>query len=1149
MISRTRTAATLAATLAVGLAALAPSVASAEGCPEGSAYSECGAGWETTAVAFPSTLKPGGIGVIAVNVLNVGAGGSTGRVTVTDTLPAGLEATAAGTEEFGGGLLGEPTSELWECSGAKVVTCVNNPTNLSSIAGGGGAPTIEEVRVFQNTNPMVLIDVRAANREVTEAQAKADPNRVVVAGGGAPTPASNSNPVPVSATPASKFGFVGWDGWASNANGSIDTRAGSHPYEVTTSFDLASAPVAKDSFLKIDSAGGETRNVEVKLPPGFVGNPNAVPQCTHEQLNSQTCPIASQVGIQTVTFANGGHYRERLFNMVPPPGVSAEFGASDVGVNTFYDATVRSGGDYGITVHVVNIAERQITSVMDTFWGVPSDPTHDRWRSERMTGCTSEQLAEHGQCTTGSPASLKPFLTMPTQCGRALPWTIRANTWLHPETTAEATFYSHDAGDSPVGLTGCETLTFAPALSVAPDTARADWPTGLTVEVRPPVGGLEEPAGDGTADIQNTTVTLPEGLVINPGQAAGLQACQAGDEEGGDDLPLPGEDGEEERFAEAAKCPNASKVGTVKIKSPLIEQAVEKEFEGNVYVLQSNPPELKLLVAASADGVNLKLVGVVHLNEQTGRLTTTFTGTPELPFSVFKLAFSGGAQAALDTPTHCGVYGATSDFTPWASPFIADAFPTAGFAVSEGPGGSGCPGSPLPFNPVMTAGSTTDHAGGFTDFSLLLERGDGEQRIERLQFKAPRGLAGMISAVPLCGEPQAAQGTCPSVSQVGHSSVASGPGPYPLVVPQPGEPESPIFLTGPYDGAPFGLSIVTHVIAGPFNLGTIVTRAKIEIDPQTAQITITTDPLPQVVAGVPTDLRLVDAIVDRPGFMFNPTNCEPSSFSGTAWGAPAPGGSEAGETAAISSHFGVGSCKELAFKPSFTTSTKAQASKADGTSLSFKISYPKNAQGNESWFNEAKFDIPRQLPARLSTIQQACLAATFEANRGACPKASIIGHAVVKTQVLPVPLEGPVYFVSYGGAKFPDAVLDLHGDNVHIELHGETFINNKTGVTSATFRNTPDVPFESIEVNVPAGPFSEFGTNVPEKDHYNLCHQKLTMPTLFKAQSGLEIKQNTPVTIVGCHKAKPARKAKKHGKKGTRGGAGKGKGGKAGGKR
>jgi hypothetical protein len=321
---------------------------------------------------------------------------------------------------------------------------------------------------------------------------------------------------------------------------------------------------------------------------------------------------------------------------------------------------------------------------------------------------------------------------------------------------------------------------------------------------------------------------------------------------------------------------------------------------------------------------------------------------------------------------------------------------------------------------------------------------------------------------------------------------------------------------------------VTPVIAGPFNLGTIVTRAKIEIDPRTAQVIVTTDPLPQIVKGVPTDIRSVDAVIDRPGFMFNPTNCSSSSFSGTAWGVAPPGVSEPGETAAIGSHFGVGSCRELAFKPTFTTSTKAKASKANGAALSFKISYPKGAMGSESWFNEAQFDIPKQLPARLSTLQQSCLAATYETNRAACPKASVIGHAVVHTPVLPAPLEGPVYFVSYGATKFPDAVLDLHGDNVHIELHGETFIS-KTSVTSATFRNTPDVPFESIEVTVPMGPFSEFGANLPAKDNYDYCGQNLKMPTFFKAQNGLEIHKQTPVTVTGCPKPKKAKKAsKKH---------------------
>jgi hypothetical protein len=320
---------------------------------------------------------------------------------------------------------------------------------------------------------------------------------------------------------------------------------------------------------------------------------------------------------------------------------------------------------------------------------------------------------------------------------------------------------------------------------------------------------------------------------------------------------------------------------------------------------------------------------------------------------------------------------------------------------------------------------------------------------------------------------------------------------------------------------------VTPVIAGPFNLGTIITRASIAVDPHTAQITITTDPLPQVVAGVPTDLREIQSVIDRPGFLFNPTNCNPAEFTGTAWGTPPPGAGGPGATAAVSSHFGVGSCRELAFHPKVAVSTAARTSKVNGASLRFKIAYPKAPLGSESWFNEAKFSLPKQLPARLTTIQKACLSSVFDANPAKCPAASLIGHAVVHTQVLPVPLEGPVYFVSHGGAKFPDAVLVLKGDGVLINLVGETFINGKTGVTSATFRNTPDVPFETIEVSVPSGPFSEFGANLPNSAHESFCGQNLKMPTHFKAQNGLEINQNTPITITGCPKAKKHH-AKKH---------------------
>jgi hypothetical protein len=443
------------------------------------------------------------------------------------------------------------------------------------------------------------------------------------------------------------------------------------------------------------------------------------------------------------------------------------------------------------------------------------------------------------------------------------------------------------------------------------------------------------------------------------------------------------------------------------------------------------------------------------------------------------------------------------------------------------------PSGVLPFSPSMVAGETSDRAGALTDFSVLFQRDDDQQRIERLSFKQPEGLGGIITGIPLCPEPQASQGTCSSSSQIGHVVVTSGPGPNPLLLPRPGTPEVPIYLTGPYKGAPFGFSIVTPV-AGPFNLGTEITRAKVEVDPLTAQVSVVTDPLPQEVDGVPTDLRSIDFVVDRPGFIYNPTNCEPTQFTGTA----TPVGSAA--TVSLFSHFGVNGCRELAFHPKMRGAVAAHSSKQNGAEVRFDITYPKAPLGTQAWLKELKLDLPKKLPTRLTTIQKACLVAVFEKERQNCPSASIIGHATVRTEILPVPLEGPMYDVSYGGAKFPDIVLELKGDGVAIEEIGEVFINN--GITSTTFNGIPDAPFEKVEVTLPAGPFSQFGANLPPGS-YDLCGQKLVMPTLFKAQNGLEFHQSTPLTITGCPKAKKTRaqllaaalKAchKKHGKKRT----------------
>lgn len=892
-----------------------------------------------------------------------------------------------------------------------------------------------------------------------------------------------------------------------NEDGSPDVQAGSHPWEMITNFD----------FVRPTEAA---KDIEVEFPPGWVGFPGAVAKCSIKDFEtkgrgvgssvSETgCPIDSQVGVAEFKTdpklgENQPNYNVNLYNLEPPPGVPAELGANAVGEAIIFQGSARTGGDNGLTVSVHNITEvLPLFGAKITTWGVPADPSHDGLRG-RCLGALGEEFGNEGGNPTHIPCpsseSPKPFLTQPTSCPALAAVTrIRGDSWEDPGDFSEGVpAANQDSEGNPMGMQGCDELSFRPSLSIAPDTTKADTPAGLTAEVKLPQDGLLAPEGRATATLQNTTVVLPAGIAINPGQAAGLIACQPSQDGVGTEGP--------------PNCPNASTVGTAELETPLLPD----KLKGNIYILPPNPPHLQILLALSGDGVNLKLIGDVNLNQETGQLTTTFANTPSLPFTDFKLAFSGGAQAALVTPSTCGTYTTSSDFTPWSAPLTPDAFGQSAFQITAGPGGSAgeCrPASvPLAFSPSMIAGATTDQAGGYTGFSLLLQRGDGQQRIERLQFKTPAGLSGMISKVPVCQEPQAALGECPAASQIGHTVVASGPGPFPLIVPEPGKPPAPIYLTGPYDGAPFGLSIVVPVEAGPFNLGTVVVRASIAVDPHTTQLTITTDPLPRVLAGVPTDLRTIDAVIDRPGFMFNPTNCSPQTFTGTAY-------STQGASAAISSPFQVGSCKSLAFDPGFKVTTRARTSRAYGASLTVKVASSSGPASGQANFASAKVELPKELPSRLTTLQKACVAATFESDPASCPAASIVGRVRVLTPELPVPLEGPAYFVSHGGEAFPSLIFMLQGDDVTLNVVSTTFIS-KGGVTSATLKSVPDAPFTSFELTLPQGPYSALTTSG------NLCAAagKLTMPTLLTAQNGLVVKRTTKIAVTGCPPARPTAK-------------------------
>jgi hypothetical protein len=585
---------------------------------------------------------------------------------------------------------------------------------------------------------------------------------------------------------------------------------------------------------------------------------------------------------------------------------------------------------------------------------------------------------------------------------------------------------------------------------------------------------------------------------------------------------LPGERGEEigpdgMSHLVAGHCPPASQIGTVEISTPVLQSPLE----GRVYLAQpqcggpgnpctpadaTNGKLFGLYLEAEGSGVVVKLAGSVSADPGTGRLSARFSENPQFPFSEVTIHLKGGERAPLANPRGCGEALAQADLTPWSSPITPDAIAFSAFNVSWDGGSEGCP-EKLPFAPALVAGPVNVAAGQYSPFTLTLSRGDRMQDLSRLQIKLPTGLLGMLSKVSLCGEPQAREGSCGEASQVGTTTVAVGSGPHPLWV------QGRVYLTGPYGGAPFGLSTVVPAVAGPFNLGNVVVRARIDADPHTAQITVTTDPLPQMLDGVPLRIQTLNVAVNRAGgFTFNPTNCARKQTTATIEAAQ-------GASASLSAPFVAGGCKSLPFAPKFTVSTQGASSKKSGASLDVKVTSAGLGQANIA---KVLVSLPKQLPARLTTLQQACPEATFAANPATCPIGSNVGTATAVTPVLNEPVTGPAYLVSHGGAAFPDLILILQGQGVRLDLIGNT--NIKKSITTSSFAAVPDAPISSFELKLPQGPHSALTSNLPAAARGNLCAAKLIMPTTITGQNYAVIKQSTRIAVIGCPKVR-ARKA------------------------
>jgi hypothetical protein len=1101
--------------------------------------------WHITMHTRPASIPAGGEGTVVVQATNLGDATTSSPITLSDLLPAGMKvqqeevggqtfpkgislftfSRLTGKEDLGAfcSVNGQRAScqsesisdQFFERFFAKFFSeppfngpPFNQPPFKEIIEAGQKASLEAQFPPIAPLNPYEYLEMRIPVKN--EGVAPGAVNEGEVKGGGAAT-LTRKRPLNTASGPVS-FGAEEFAMVPEEEGGDVEVQAGSHPYQLTSDFALNQTgdPLKPPAL---------PRNLRFNLPAGLIGNATLLPQCSdldfrhvvsggHENL----CPADTVLGVALITIDEPlnvklSTFPVPIFNLVPQEGEPARFGFEFAQAPVTLDASVRTGSDYGVSVNVSNIT--QLTEFLSTtavFWGVPGDKSHDSARgwSCLVGGFWTNHSGRGLPCIGSSQTHPAPFMTMPSSCRLPFIASVEGLSW--PPTAAadsegvplaRTEYALQDDFGRALGISGCNQLSFEPSIEVQPDVQSASTPTGLSVHVRVPQEVSHGAEGLASSSIKDTTVTLPEGVSTDPSGADGLEACsesQIGfgqiDSEGTalftPTLPNP-------------FCASASKIGTVEFKVPVIAHPLK----GAIYLATQNQNPFGSLVAMyvvaedKESGVLLKLAGEVSLSA-TGQITTTFKNSPQAPLEEATFSFFGGERAPLTTPSRCGSYTTHATFTPWSE--AKDANASSAFEIKTGPNKGPC-NNPLPFSPSLAAGTTNIQAGAFSPLSTTISREDGNQDLQTVQLHMPPGLSGILSGIPLCKEAEANAGTCSQESKIGETIVSVGLGGDPFTV-----TGGQVFLTEAYKGAPFGLSIVNPAKAGPFDLGKVIVRAKIEVDPHTAALTVTTDQIPHILQGIPLQIKHVNVTIDRhgAGFTFNPTNC--SQFKITA-------GITSTEGAAASAEvpFQITNCAALKFAPKFVASTKAHTSKAEGAALHVTLSYPKAPFGTYANIAKAKVSLPKQLPSRLTTLQKACTAAAFEANPASCPKASEVGRARVITPLVPVPLEGPAYFVSHGGEAFPDLTVVLKGSGAYpitIDLVGSTQIKN--GITTTTFKSTPDAPFSTFELDLPQGPASALAANT------NLCSSKLIMPTELTAQNGAVFKQNTQIKVTGC---------------------------------
>lgn len=1093
-------------------------------------------GWGDTNLGAPDAQGSKHKGQFFLSARNVGDASSGSAVTVTDQLPPGVSVTAIEWENRRGGT---NLASLCSGQGTETLTCTIPGGKAPSLLPAPGLGPESPAAITDGYMPPIYFDVA-----VPAGDSGIGTNTATISGGGAPT-ATDVDQVPLAEVP-SVFGLVPGSFEADTFSaaypfGAQSRQAGDHPFEQRANFDLTEETGVDSGFggdgHRYTLPNGLVKDVEVTLPRGMIGNPEATPKCdpvlfasAGATRNSTACPPNTQVGYLNALFADGTAHngqgafndlaltRIAVYNLVPPKGVLADFGfaAGNFVLGHIYPK-LDPAQNYAIKTLTPDVSSAvSLRGAQVTFWGVPGDPAHDTFRYYPQQQDSGDVL--------GAPfggAAIRPLLTNPMDCGFDNGGArIRLDSYNHVGEFTPVQEYGN-----PDNVSGCEDprFRFKPQIALRPTDAHAGAPTGLDVHLEVPqrndevgeAGELYAANGSvkaiATPPLKKAVVTFPEGMTLSPSAAQGLGSCTSEEIGLGTDRPVT--------------CPDNSQYGKLVLHSPALPQ--DKQIEGFIYVAKQhdNPFHNFLslyLVIQDADlGLLVKIPGRLDLDPKTGQLTTTFDELPQLPVSDMQMTVKGGVRAGLVEPSTCGRKTITAEFFSWQNPGTPHSVESS-YNVTEKPNGSPCVNNlgERPFKPQLEAGTTNNTAGSYAPFVFQLTRTDDDQEFSQVGLTLPQGLAAKFAGVATCsdtaiaqaaGRTEAGQGaqeeaspSCSASSLIGTTQVGAGVG-VPLTY-VPGK----VYLAGPYKGAPISMVVISPAVVGPFDLGVIVVRTALHVNPETAQGSAVSDPFPQIFQGIPVRIRDIRLNLDRPGFTLNPTSCAEKQINAHITGTGGDVNSTADDTGAdLFNRFQAADCASLRFKPKLAFRLRGGTTRGAHPRLHATVTYPK--RGAYSNIAAASVALPHSEFLDQGHIGTVCTRVQFAAKQ--CPPASVYGHAIAKTPLFDFPLKGPVYLRS-SSHKLPDVVAALRGPPsmpVEVDLDGR--VDSVNGGIRNTFSVVPDAPVESFTLTLLGGKKGLLENSA------DLCTKTYRATAKFRAQNGRRITEH-PVLRPSCSKAR-----------------------------